>query len=122
MPTMDGRISSGELRGGSRRDPVWAILAGLALVLALTVWRVTSGAATKPIAPIQTCVNPNTAPWWELMALPDVGEATARGIVAYREVHRERTPVFRSAADLEPVPDIGPKTIARIAPHLCFDD
>ena len=67
-------------------------------------------------------IDPNTAPWWELTALPDIGEGTARKIVEYREAHADRSPVFRRPDDLEPVPGIGPKTIERISPHLRFND
>ena len=72
-------------------------------------------------------VNPNDAPWWELTVLPEVGPALARQIVDYREKRRSSAEassnevVFRSASDLDAVRGIGPKTIARLAPHLCFD-
>jgi len=71
-------------------------------------------------------VDPNSAPWWELASLPDVGEATARAIVEHRArlgAERERPadePVFDSAADLDKVRGIGPKTVTRIMPHLRF--
>jgi DNA uptake protein ComE-like DNA-binding protein len=106
----------------SRVDPVLAILAILSLMMGIALWRThTPMDADVPRSPWQTRVNPNTAPWWELMVLPDVGESTARRIVEYREAHADQTPVFRRAADLEPVPDIGPKTLARIAPYLRFE-
>lgn len=66
-------------------------------------------------------VNPNTAPWWELTALPGIGESTARNVIAYRESRLDPTAAFKSPLDLEPVPDVGIKTIQRIAPHLRFD-
>lgn len=82
-------------------------------------------------AQVRRGVNPNTAPWWELTALPGVGESSARRIVAHREsgacrkvAGRESfddSPCFQIPADLEPVHDIGPRTIQRIAPHLRFD-
>jgi len=80
-------------------------------------------AVSKPIGPPPAAlasINPNTAPWWELMVLPDTGETTARKIVDYRLVHADQTPVFNCPADLEPVPGIGPKTIQRIGPYLRF--
>jgi len=106
----------------SRVEPVVAILAVLALGMGTAIWRIhSSGDVSAPLPALETRVNPNTAPWWELMALPEIGESTARKIVDYRELHADRMPVFRSPADLEPVPDIGPKTIQRIAPYLRFD-
>ena len=66
-------------------------------------------------------IDPNTAPWWELTALPRIGEVLARKIVAYRETHQAahgESPVFASAEDLQGVPGIGPKTVARLRPHL----
>ena len=77
---------------------------------------------------LQSAVNPNTAPWWELAVLPRVGEVTAKRIVAYREAvdsarpaPARREPVFAAPADLERVHGIGPKTAQRAAPHLTFE-
>jgi len=77
---------------------------------------------------LQSAVNPNTAPWWELAVLPQVGEVTARRIVAHRvaagsapgpKAKRER--VFAAPADLERVHGVGPKTVRRAAPYLAFE-
>lgn len=69
-------------------------------------------------------VDVNRATWWELTTVRRIGEVTARKIVARREIIRRQPgrpgPPFRSAADLDAVPGIGPKTIARIAPYLRF--
>ena len=72
---------------------------------------------------VRTGINPNSATWQELAQLPGLGESAGRAIVAFREERMRATapPVFRNAADLEPVPGIGPGTIERIAPHLRFD-
>ena len=99
-----------------------ALFGLMAVLIALAAWR--HAAPTGVVldgTSIRRGVDPNTAPWWELTALPDIGESTARKIVEYREVHADRSPVFRRPDDLEPVPGIGPKTIRRIAPHLRFD-
>ena len=72
--------------------------------------------------PAIASVDPNTAPRWKLTALPDIGEGTARKIVEYREVHADRSPVFRRPDDLQSVPGIGPKTIQRISPYLRFNE
>ncbi len=103
--------------------PLWTILGVLSVAMFVALWRAsTAGDLDAPLPALQSRIDPNTAPWWELMALPDIGESTARKIVEYREARADRAPVFRTAADLEPVPDIGPKTIARIASHLRFDE
>lgn len=73
-------------------------------------------------------LNPNTAHWWELVALPEIGPTLAGEITRYRDAVRSQStnplagPVFRTAADLAKVRGIGPKTVARIAPHLRFAD
>jgi competence ComEA-like helix-hairpin-helix protein len=81
------------------------------------------GSASEAPSRVQTGVNPNDATWYELAQLPGLGESAGRAIVAFREERRQTTsqPVFKSAADLEPVPGIGPRTIERIAAHLRFD-
>ena len=72
-------------------------------------------------------LNPNTAHWWELVALPEIGPTLAGEITRYRDAVRSQStnplagPVFRTATDLAKVRGIGPKTVARIAPHLRFD-
>jgi hypothetical protein len=80
-----------------------------------------------PLPPARTTLDPNTAPWWELAALPEVGESTAKEIVAYRQAHAKNegghpdSPVFRRLLDLDAVRGIGPKTLQRIGPYLRFD-
>ncbi len=104
-------------------DAVSTSLVVLGLILTITAIR--HAGAAKPIAPAPPAlasINPNTAPWWELMVLPDVGETTARTIVDYRDAHADQTPVFNRPTDLEPVPGIGPKTIRRILPFLRFSN
>lgn len=72
-------------------------------------------------------IDPNQAPWWELSALPQIGPALARRIVNHRETVRAKTgatvndAVYDAVCDLDAVEGIGPKTIARLAPHLRFD-
>lgn len=113
-------VTSGQ---GRRTDPVAAILLLLAVPTSWSAWRVsTSPAAPLELPAIRTSVNPNFAPWWELAALPGIGEGKARQIVAYREAHAHRLPVFLTLSDLEPVPGIGSKTLQRIARYLRFED
>jgi competence protein ComEA len=59
-------------------------------------------------------VDPNTAPEEELDRLPKVGPGQARRIVAWRQAHGP----FRSLADLDSVPGMGPAALAAVAPHV----
>jgi competence protein ComEA len=61
-------------------------------------------------------INEATAP--ELDLIPNVGEATARAIVAYRKAHGP----FESAADLEKVPALGIKKAHEIASYVTFGE
>jgi competence ComEA-like helix-hairpin-helix protein len=82
------------------------------------------GADGANAATLATRVDPNRAPWWELTALPRIGDKTAQSIVAYREAHRAKygqdAIAFRSAHDLTRVKGIGPKTVERLRPMLVF--
>jgi hypothetical protein len=72
-------------------------------------------------AEVESRIDPNEAPWFELTILPGIGEGKARGIVAHRMRRLpEETSVFREAADLDQVPGIGPVTIRRISRELRF--
>lgn len=66
-----------------------------------------------PLAPGER-LDPNTAPAHELARLPRVGEALARRVVEHRETRGR----FRTLADLDSVPGVGPALLARVAPHL----
>jgi DNA uptake protein ComE-like DNA-binding protein len=100
-----------------------AILLGLAMIPA--VWAMAAARFDRrEFLPAQTRVDPNVAPWWELAALPEIGESTARAIEAFRVEARSRgakEPVFARPSDLDLVHGIGPKTLSRIAPYLRFD-
>ena len=73
--------------------------------------------AAKPIS----ALDPNSAPWWEMSMLPLIGDALARRIEEFRrDVPVGGGPTFARVADLDAVRGIGPKTIQRIAPYLCF--
>jgi DNA uptake protein ComE-like DNA-binding protein len=119
-PTTTGAESA---TPGKAQDPVATSIVVLGLILGFASLRF--ALAAKPselLPPAVNAIDPNTAPWWELTALPDIGEGTARKIVEYREAHADRSPVFRRPDDLEPVPGIGPKTIRRIGPYLRFNE
>ncbi len=59
-------------------------------------------------------VDINHAPWPELAQLPNVGEVTARKIVASRKSEGP----FAKIEDLCRIHGIGPKTVERIRPYL----
>jgi comEA protein len=67
----------------------------------------------KPLAEDER-IDPNTASADDLARLPKVGEGAAERIVAWRTA---RGP-FRTLADLDSVPGIGPAALAEIAPHV----
>jgi competence protein ComEA len=59
-------------------------------------------------------VDPNTAGEDELDRLPKIGPGQARKIVEWRQAHG----AFRTLADLDAVPGIGPAALAAAAPYL----
>lgn len=69
--------------------------------------------ATGRVQPTET-VDPNTAAPAELMAIPGIGEVTARRIIEARP--------FASVADLDRVAGVGPKVLERISPFLAIRD
>lgn len=67
-------------------------------------------------------VNPNTDSVVSLMRLPGIGPSRAGTIVEYRmHYSAEGKAVFESATDLEKIKGIGPKTVEKIRPWLCFE-
>jgi hypothetical protein len=69
-------------------------------------------------------IDPNTADWQALSALPLLGEKRAREIVAFRERYaREHggAPAFTGPDDLMRVRGIGPTMAEQLAPYLLFD-
>ncbi len=102
------------------------VMLGLALTAIAGAELILPNAGSNPGA-LRSGVNPNTAQWWELVALPEIGPTLANEITRYRDAvgskngDAEHGSVFRSAADLAKVRGIGPKTVARLAPHLRFD-
>jgi len=69
------------------------------------------GESPGPSAPPRLDVN--TAPAYELTALPGIGPKTAAAIVEYRDRHG----AFERLEDLAKVRGIGSKTVERIRPH-----
>jgi len=72
---------------------------------------------------LATQMDPNTASWEELAAIPRLGEKRAQAIVALRDQllrdHPDRLP-FSNPDDLRHVKGIGPSTVANLKPYLFF--
>lgn len=72
---------------------------------------------------LATQIDPNTASWEELAAIPRLGEKRAQAIVALRDQllrdHPDRLP-FSNPDDLRRIKGIGPSTIANLKPYLFF--
>ena len=69
----------------------------------------------EPTSPERICPNTATVP--SLMRLPGVGRVRAMDIVNARAEQP-----FDSAAELERIRGIGPKTVEKIEPYLMFED
>jgi len=99
---------------------IWAVRAGQRLVL--------DSSTPNDRQPAMSPLDPNSAPWWELAALPHIGESLARRIVEQRErIRKDRAlrpgdSVFRTPSDLLDVPGIGQPTLERIRAYLRFPD
>jgi hypothetical protein len=68
-------------------------------------------------------VDPNTADWQTLAAVPSMGEKRAQAIVAYRDraIAAGRGPIiFRSPTDLQRIKGIAAATAANLQPYLLF--
>lgn len=98
----DGMVSDTVSVGG-----VEAVRAGAEAELARERIRAT------PLAPGER-IDPNRADALQLDRLPRVGAAMAERIVAWRGEHGP----FRTLADLDAVPGVGPTLLESLAPHL----
>lgn len=70
-------------------------------------------------------IDPNTADWQTLAALPGIGEKRARDIVAHREQVLKRNPgrpAFEKSSDLLRIRGIGPAIVSTIEPYLFFPE
>jgi hypothetical protein len=68
-------------------------------------------------------IDPNTADWETLAALPGIGESKARGIVAYRDrakAERPDRPAFGRLEDLLRIKGVGRTMMEGMAPYLTF--
>jgi hypothetical protein len=105
----------------------------IGLVLAVLLWRTVRDRAyisePQPLRPakfeeLADRLDPNTASWEELVAIPMLGEKRARAVVEYREGwlkrHPGEGPAFKSAIDLVVVRGIGASMVETLAVHLTF--
>ncbi len=65
-------------------------------------------------------INPNKAPSASLVRLPNIGPNRAAAIIEYRRQKNDSI-AFETAADLQNIKGIGPKTVESIRPWLCFE-
>jgi competence protein ComEA len=96
-------------------------LAAGAALLGGSAARPTTIADDPPVFPARAAqaaerVDPNVAPIASLRRLPAIGPGKAAEIVAWRDRHGPRP--FRFADDLDHVPQIGPRTVERVAHYL----
>lgn len=101
-----------------RRAALGAVALLLALQASLDLAQRTNPARPPPPA-TRLLIDPNTATAPELMLLPGVGPVVAQNIITHRE-SCGRSPPYRTPADLDAVPRLGPATIARFASLLKF--
>lgn len=68
-------------------------------------------------------IDPNTAQWQELAALPNIGEKRAKEIIAYREKFTVSNPgrrAFDRAEDLLNIKGFGFAIVTQLRPYLIF--
>lgn len=109
-----------------------ALIALLSLLLGWMAFRLATNSAHVPdpqpaegtrAGELATRINPNTADWETLAAIPSLGAKRAREIVARREhllaASPNRVP-FAGPEDLLHIRGIGPATVENIKPYLIF--
>ena len=99
--------------------PETSLVLGIIAIVALVSLEARSPRAqpAHPLVLPTVRLDPNTASFGQLLALPSIGPARARAIIAARE---ERP--FRSLEDLQQrVRGIGPVTSRLVRSHLRFD-
>jgi competence ComEA-like helix-hairpin-helix protein len=119
-------------------DPIWtapqrrAIVILLSLLLVFLTGRYACNRAfiddpqpevNARAADLADKLDPNTADWRELAAIPNLGEKKAQAIVAFREkwqAQHPQDPAFRGPEDLRQVKGIGPATASNLKPYLIF--
>lgn len=107
----------------SRRILIALFVCALAFWLNLHLWLGWSPITSTPASNVDITLHldPNTATWAQLAAIPELGEKTARNIVAYRQSQQAKGLIpFRTLADLDAVPGIGPGKLKLFEPYLRF--
>jgi hypothetical protein len=106
----------------------------LVLIVILSLWRGTSRGpllddplpAKGPLAAdLLSTIDPNTATADEWAALPGVGPAMAKKIVAFCKAKTTDDPdvlPLQRLDDLDAVPGIGPENLKQLAPYLRFPE
>ena len=96
-----------------------AVLVGIFLcvhIAKLNGWGLKPIAVQHVVDEIQYKIDINRSSWVEWAQLPNIGEATARRIVA----DRTNNGPFSSVDDVQRVSGIGPATLDRLRPWLAF--
>ena len=130
-PRGDDRASSSPsfAWSASQRRILIILLFGILAYLGVRLWRnpmyVSDPQPPHPTreSELRDRIDPNTADWATLAALPTIGEKRAKEIIAYREKQRATDPsrvVFRCLEDLMQIKGVGSATISNLAPYLIF--
>jgi hypothetical protein len=113
----------------SQRRAIIALLCVLLVVLVVR-FSMNRGFISDPQPPLgsragelATRIDPNTADWQTLAAIPRLGQKRAREIVTWREQARAANPgrtLFTGPDDLLQIHGIGPATAENLRPYLMF--
>lgn len=116
LPKSDGDPAQDQFVGPPLRG--WMLLAGgIAIWFGIQwSWQALQP-LPQPLASPAYRVNLNQAVESDLLNLPEVGPSLAKNLIR----HREQVGPFRSLADVEKVPGIGPRTLALLAPYLTYE-
>ena len=128
-------MASGETKP---RELGWTLAqrrALLALLVVLLVWLAVQYARNRSFVPdpppaegsrageLASRIDPNSADWQTLAAIPTLGPKRAKDIVAYRDCLRSTDAngvAYRTAADLLRIRGIGAATVENLRPYLIF--
>ena len=123
------RLRPPELWTGSQRGVLIALLGCLVMYLGVRLLLNPQYVADpQPQRPVRfddlaDRIDPNTADWQTLAALPALGEKRAKTIVEYREAFVKQHPdrlAFEEPEDLLLVRGIGPSMLATLRPYMLF--
>ena len=113
----------------SQRGVLIALLGGLTVYLIIRLILnpayVSNPQPARPprYAELADKIDPNTADWQSLAALPALGEKRAKTIIEYRESFTKQHPdhlAFEEPEDLLLVRGIGPSMLATLRPYMLF--